>query len=110
MKRYSPEQLENLIDETVKKIHLLTSLKGGEYSGDIDRLANFRRNAENLELTMEDVWAIYAAKHWDAINQYVKDVRTKTSRLRLESISSRADDLIVYLILLKAIINDHTSV
>ena len=96
--KYSPDQLEKLIDQTLKKVQLLISLKGGEYSGDEDRLANFRRNASNLGLTMEDVWAIYAAKHWDAINQYVKDVRTKTTRVRLESISDRVDDLIVHLI------------
>jgi hypothetical protein len=55
---------------------------------------------------MEQVWAVYAAKHWDAINQYVKDMAKGVVRQRMESISGRADDLIVYLILFKAMVEE----
>lgn len=103
---YSHEKYDELVKETSVTIKQLSSLKGGEYAGDVDRLANFRRNAANLGLQMEDVWAVYAGKHWDAINQYIKDLRTGKQRERLESIIGRADDLIVYLILFKAIYED----
>jgi hypothetical protein len=106
---YSHEAYAKLVDETVQQIETLSRLKGGEYAGDTDRLANFRRNAASLGLNLEDVWAVYAGKHWDAIQQYVKDLRTGKNRERLESIAGRADDLIVYCILFKAILEDRDA-
>lgn len=95
---------DRIVEETVDSIKKLSQLKGGEYAGDKDRLANFRRNAEALGLSMETVWAVYAAKHWDAIMQFVKDIAKKTARVRTEPIEGRVDDLIVYLLLFKAIL------
>lgn len=104
------EEYNRIVDETWNKVHQLSHLKGGEYAGDKDRLANFRRNAEALGLSMETVWAVYAAKHWDAIMQYVKDTATHTNRVRSEPIEGRIDDLIVYLLLFKAIIREGQKV
>src|SRR5574337_1295810 len=98
------EEYNRIVDETWNHVHRLSHLKGGEYAGDKDRLANFRRNAEALGIAMETVWAVYAAKHWDAVMQFVKDVATRTDRVRSEPIEGRIDDLIVYLLLFKAII------
>lgn len=106
-KQFKNAEYEALVDDTVKKIKDLGVLKGGEYAGDHDRLANFRRNGFDQDLPMETVWRVYAAKHWDAIGQYIKDIRSNTQRLRLESISGRVDDLIVYLLLFKAMIVEH---
>lgn len=103
---YSHDRYKTLVSETIKQIEKLGTLKGGEYAGDYDRLANFRRNAERLGLSMETVWGVYAGKHWDAICQYIIDLREGKERPRLESIASRADDLIVYLILFKAMIEE----
>jgi hypothetical protein len=96
-----------LVDETIAKVRELSQKKGGEYAGDGDRLANFRRNARNLTLTKEQVWGVYAGKHWDAILQYVRDRATGMERERLESISGRADDLITYLLLFKAMVEEN---
>ena len=95
-----------LLAETHKTMIELATLKGGEYSGDLDRLANFRRNAFNLGLDYRQVWAVYSAKHWDAIMQYVKDLNSETQRVRLEPISGRVDDLLVYLLLFKAMLQE----
>ena len=103
---YDHKRYAQIVNETVEQINKLSTLKGGEYAGDTDRLANFRRNADTLGLSMEQVWAVYAAKHWDAIQTYIKDIATGTERVRLESIEGRADDLIVYLILFKAIMDE----
>ncbi len=99
---YRHDDYVRLMDTSFKNIETLSRLKGGEYAGDVDRLANFRRNAEALGLEMEQVWAVYAAKHWDAIMQYVRDLGQGIERERLEAIPGRMDDLIVYLILAKA--------
>lgn len=105
---YSHDRYESLVNETFETIRKLAKLKGGEYSGDTDRLLNFRRNAEALALPMETIWAVYAAKHWDAIMQYIKDMQAGTYRERLEPISGRVDDLLVYLLLLKAMMEEHS--
>lgn len=98
------ERFNSLVEETFENVRKLIHFKGGEYSGDIDRLANFRRNADQADTTMEFIWRVYASKHWDAICQYERDVRTATDRLRLETVESRVDDLITYLLLFKAML------
>lgn len=108
-KIFSHAEWLKLVDQTHDMVMKLSTLKGGEYAGDNDRLLNFRRNAEALGLANEQVWAVYAAKHWDAIMQYVKDIGTGKQRTRMESIEGRADDLIVYLMLFKAMVQERNS-
>lgn len=103
-KRFPPEQWEELLDQSIKSIRQLATFKGGEYAGDDDRLANFRRNAESQGISMELVWSIYAGKHWDALQQYIRDIQSGRERQRAEPIEGRVDDLSVYLLLLKAMI------
>lgn len=107
--RYSHERYTELVEETVANIKKLSALKGGEYAGDVDRLMNFRRNAIALSLPMESIWAVYCAKHWDAVMQYVQDINSGKDRIRLEPISGRLDDIIVYCILFKAMIEERES-
>lgn len=107
---YSHEKYAKLVEETVGKIKELSSLKGGEYAGDTDRLANFRRNAERLGLSMEAIWAVYCNKHIDAINQFCADIQAGKTRKRMESISGRADDVIVYMILFKAMVEEREGI
>ena len=108
--KYPTEKYNRIVDETYTEIRRLSKLKGGEYAAEDDRLDNFRRNGEALNLTKEQVWGVYAAKHWDALNTYIKDTASGKKRERLESISGRCDDLIVYLLLMKAMIDENTHV
>lgn len=103
---FSHAEYQKLVEDTVEQIHQLSALKGGEYAGDVDRLANFRRNGVALDLPMEAIWHTYAAKHWDAVTQYVRDMLHGTSRKRLEPIEGRLDDIIVYCILAKAMVRE----
>ena len=109
MKQFTNGQYTALLHSTVENVMKLSKLKGGEYSGDQDRLANFRRNALALGLSMEHVWAVFAGKHWDAIQQFVKDLSVGVERTRAEPIAGRADDLIVYLILFKAMLQEREN-
>lgn len=103
---FSHERFSELIDETVDKIYSLVNLKGAEYAGDVDRLANFRKQSEELDLTMEQIWSVYASKHWSAVTQYIKDISNGVTRTRMEGIDGRVDDLIVYLLLFKAMVEE----
>lgn len=108
-RRFSHEAFDRIIAQTIEQIRNLSALKGGEYAGDEDRLANFRRNAASLGLDYRQIWAVYSAKHWDALVQYIKDVGAGTERRRLESLEGRCDDLIVYLLLFKAMLKESTA-
>ena len=96
--------LPNTAEATFKEMAKLGTLKGGEYAHGDDRLDNFRRNGKNLDLPIEVIWTVYAAKHWDAVTQYVSDLNKGIKRDRLESITGRVDDLLVYLILFKCMV------
>lgn len=106
---YSPERWEQLLARSMNSICSLAKHKGGEYAGDDDRLANFRRNGLALGLPMETIWAVYAAKHWDAIMQYIADLNSGKNRVRLEPIGGRIEDLLVYLLLFKAILDEREN-
>jgi len=102
VREYKQESWVALLNRTFNEITKLGIEKGGEYSGDKDRLANFRRNAARLGLLKEQVWAVYAGKHWDAIDQHIKDLASGTLRVKSEPIEGRAHDLLVYLLLFLA--------
>lgn len=103
---FSHQRYNEILCETMNKVAELSKLKGGEYAGDDDRLANFRRNGVALGLPLEAVWAVYAAKHWDAIIQSVKDIVTGKTRQRMEPLEGRIDDLITYLVLFKCALEE----
>lgn len=100
---FSHAEYAKLVEDTIAQINYLSTVKGGEYAGDSDRLANFRRNGDAIGVPMEVIWRVYAGKHWDSISQYIKDIAEGKDRPRAESMLGRFDDLIVYAILGKAI-------
>lgn len=106
---YAHDRWNRMIESMFDEVRHLAKAKGGEYSGDTDRLLNFRRNAAALGLDMETVWAVYSAKHWDAIMQYIRDLREGKTRLRLEGIDGRIKDLIVYLLLFQAMVEERSD-
>ena len=103
---YTHDRWNKMIEETFEEVRHLAKAKGGEYSGDVDRLLNFRRNGAALGLPMETIWGVYAAKHWDALMQYIRDLQENKQRERLESIDGRIRDLIVYLLLFQAMVDE----
>ena len=102
----TPERFDELWAATLARVEELARGKGGEYAPGADRLSNFKQNAERLGLTPLDIWAVYAGKHWDAIQTYVQDLRKGISRERLEGIEGRFHDLIVYAVLGLALVED----
>ena len=98
------EQLEQIIDATIESIRKLRQTKGRDYAHEADPLANFKRHAANLDLTAEQIWAVYASKHWDAIMAYCK-----RGQVESEPIDGRIDDALTYLLLLKGLIADRES-
>jgi hypothetical protein len=68
---------------------------------DANALANFEDDAQRLGIDRMAVWSIFANKHWRGIHAYIKGHRSQR-----EDVRGRIKDLIVYLILLWAMIDD----
>ena len=78
--------------------------KGNDYSIDQDRLANFKRLAAALSLDPFVIYAVYTAKHCEAILTWVRH-----GKLESESLRSRFIDLRNYAILGAALAKDLSS-
>ncbi len=97
----------NVVSQTAE----LLIKKGNEYANDYDRLINFKRNADRLGASPLQVWAIYAFKHIDSIESYIKRLERARSMAQLdtqlsEPIEGRFLDSINYLILGIALIKE----
>lgn len=79
----------------------LNKTKGKDYAGDEDALSNFKDAAEQLGVAPEQVWAVYAHKHWSAIVSYCA-----RGQVESEPIEGRIKDLILYGFLLLGLVHD----
>lgn len=100
--------LETIVEQTFSRTRELLVVKGGEYAGDGDRLANFKRGAALTGCTPLQVAFIYLSKHYDGVSSYVKTSAQGKVRVSSEPIEGRLDDLINYCLLIKAIIAEQT--
>lgn len=95
---------EAMLGKTIEEIQQLLIVKGGEYAGSTDRLANFKRGADLTGITPLQCAFVYASKHYDALATFVRDDARGIQRPRSESITGRCDDLMNYCLLMKALI------
>jgi hypothetical protein len=103
------QDFHKLVEQEFETIMNLTRSKGEEYSrSEDDQLANFKRNAKDLHLSAEQVWAVYFNKHVDSIKSYIQSYAKNhhTEPNLSEPIEGRISDAILYLLLFKAIIAD----
>ena len=94
-----------LLRNQFEEISALTATKGNEYAQSDDQLANFRRQSADLGISPETVLMVFMNKHLDSIKGYIRGDTTLS-----ESIESRIDDSILYLILLKAMVTEGEEV
>lgn len=91
------EEMLERIGTEFELIKELFDTKGREYipGGTDDVLANFKKMADRLGMTPEQVWGIYAAKHWTSVESFIREGKVSSD----EPIRGRARDLILYLLL-----------
>lgn len=97
-------EFAHLLEQTYCNLLNLTNSKGVEYANDADQLANFKRLAKQLDLAPTTVLFVYLQKHLDSITTYVRSVGNGLVPTASEPIDGRIDDAILYLVLLKALI------
>lgn len=64
-------------------------------------LRNFEQTGADLSIPREKVWWIFAKKHWDGVLAWINGHRSQR-----EDVRGRIKDLIVYLVLLWAMVDD----
>lgn len=95
------ERFYKLIDKLFLDCMEIMKSKGVAYSGLDDKLGNFKRVAKSLALTPQQVWYVYFAKHLDALSAFLRGEYNDS-----EPIGGRIKDLINYLFLLHALLNE----
>lgn len=95
------DEFSELLECTFDEVRRLSSTKGQDYAPDHDELANFKRAAERVGWSPQQVWAVFAGKHWDAILTYCRE-----GQVQSEPIEGRLHDLILYSVLLLAMVQE----
>jgi hypothetical protein len=97
------KELYNLMEQVFNDCKSIAELKGHDYTkGSEDALANFKEVGKAIDVDPLDVAFIFMNKHYQAITNYI---RTK-GQSESEPIDMRIKDMINYLILLQALINE----
>jgi hypothetical protein len=96
------DQLIYYFHETFNRIMDLRKLKSSDYGESEDAFATVRRLAMNAGVNPQHALFVLMCKHWDVIRKYV----INPVGPRSEPVESRIDDLIVYLVLLRALIDE----
>lgn len=100
------EELYKMIQEEIlPPCMAIMKSKGEAYSGQEDKLGNFKRCAKLADVPTIKAWYIYFVKHFDALSAYIRG-EYKDS----ESIEGRIQDLINYLFLLRAILKEEGKI
>lgn len=100
------KEFEVVVKDTMKSIQRLLLVKGGEYAGSDDRLANFKRGQLRTGAHPYQVLWVYLSKHIDSVETFIKDTVAEVDRERSEPIEGRLDDIINYCLLMKALVKE----
>ncbi len=103
----TPQRFEEFVVNTLKDIQEILNAKNTEYSRSAeDRLRNFKRRAEEMEIDPLTVLQVDMFKHIDAINSYMIRMREGEPVKINDPINRRLNDTIIYCILAQALIED----
>lgn len=100
--------------ETISELHKrlvdLTITKGEEYKRrDDEQFANFDRTGTELGLTREQVLLVFLAKHLNSVTTWVRDIAAGRKFDYAEPITGRIDDAILYLLILRGMVEDREN-
>jgi hypothetical protein len=97
---------ESLSAGMYNEIQELRKAGQAEYvGGDQNAFGNFERLANMLDLDRKSILWVYCTKHLDGITSYLRGHKSQR-----EDVRGRINDVIVYLILLRGMIDDEESI
>lgn len=97
---------QELMHEQFGRLLDINNTKGHDYAGDEDALDNFKRDEERIAKIAANnphllKWYVYFEKHLGAIMTYLEEGDVKS-----EPINGRIDDVLLYLFLLRGLIEE----
>jgi len=99
------QEMAQVMDRVFAECQQLRDAGQREYAHREDNaFANFERVAERLGLSREAVLLVYLEKHLDGIHSYVQGHRSQR-----EDVRGRINDAIVYLTLLRGMIDEREA-
>lgn len=99
-------EFERFTEDFIAKTADLLVVKGKEYAGSEDRLANFKRGAALTGVEPEQVCFIYLSKHYDAVATFLREGEIPGA----EPIAGRLHDLANYVLLLAALVRERQDI
>ncbi len=106
----TPSDFKRLFDTTVTELQMLAAVRSGEYASDADHLASFRDASRRTGLTPAQVLLVHLDQHYSAVCNYIRDGLSGTTRARTTPIETQVNDMLVHLILFKALLSETRSV
>ena len=98
----SQEQMSEIMEAVFQECRNLRDAGQKEYAGvGQDAFANFNRVALMTGIDRRAALMVYALKHWDGIIHHIKGQISQR-----ENVRGRIDDLIVYMCLLRGMIDE----
>ena len=96
------EQMKKVVRSQLKEVLKTRDAGQKEYAHDTDNVfANFERSAALLDIPRDKALMVFLLKHIDGISAYIKGHKSQR-----EDVSGRITDAIVYLCLLRGMIED----
>ena len=95
------ETRQSILSQLFSECLATSEVKGAAYAGSKDALANFKKTAERLNMSMFEVWAVFIDKHLSAIFNAIADNPDNPIE-KTESLHGRIVDAIVYLGILES--------
>ena len=96
------EDMEKVMSQVFTECHLLRNAGQKEYAHTIDNaFRNFEAISDELHLSREQVLWVYLKKHLDGITAHINGHRSQR-----EDVRGRINDAIVYLCLLRGMVED----
>jgi hypothetical protein len=93
-------EFDALCDSNLQEVLQMRNTKGKEYARSADRLANFKRIADEMGITPAQVAWVYLAKHLDGIKYRIQNGATESN----ETTHSRIIDALTYLLLIDGLL------
>jgi hypothetical protein len=95
------DEMQKVMDQVFNECEALREAGQAEYAGGEDTFGNFNRLAQRLGVDRKQVLLTYLAKHQDGVDSYVRGHKSQR-----EDVRGRINDQIVYLCLLRGMIEE----
>lgn len=98
-------QMEEVMRNVFNECYRTHQVANREYATNIDALSNFKDCAAESGITPAQNWHTLASKHWRGICSFIRGFKAQR-----EDVRGRINDLIVYLVLLRAMIDEEQGI